>query len=156
MPGIAYTLPYFAAGIVMYSIYIRFGTSRTIAAVCLVLLMASAMFGAQQYAFAPLGAYLAVFVGMQPNVGSRIARRVGDLSYGIYLFGWPIEQLTQQFTGIRNGWALFACSLPLVLAVAALSWWTVERPFMRLKASRAIASSHGAMRRLVGASRRPV
>jgi peptidoglycan/LPS O-acetylase OafA/YrhL len=133
MPGIAYTLPYFAAGILMYSVHQRFGTSKTGGWICFALLLASATVGAQHYAFAPLGAYLIVFLASRPNIGSRLAGRVGDLSYGVYLLGWPIQQLVQQFTGTRSGWELIAYSLISVLAAAMVSWWAVERPSLALK-----------------------
>ena len=82
---------------------------------------------------APLGAYLIVLLASRPNIGSRLAGRVGDLSYGVYLLGWPIQQLVQQFTGTRSGWELFAYSLISVFAAAMVSWWAVERPSLALE-----------------------
>lgn len=134
IPGVAYTLPYFAAGVIMQIVHQRFGTTRLVALASVVLLCASAFVGLQQYAFAVFGAYLVVFLAERPNLGSRFARRWGDMSYGLYLFGWPVEQLTQQAMGLRDGWQLFAASLPAVFACAAVSWWAVERPSLRLKA----------------------
>lgn len=133
VPGVAYTLPYFAAGVLMQVVHARFGTTKLGALASAGVLLASAFVGLQHYAFAAFGAYLVVFLAERPNAGSRFARRYGDLSYGLYLFGWPVEQLTQQVTGLRDGWQLFAASLPLVFACAAVSWWAVERPFLRLK-----------------------
>ena len=133
MPGIAYTLPFFSGGVIMYAVHERFGTRQGLAWVSLGLICASALVGLQFYAFAIFGAYVVVFLAEHPNIGSRFAQRWGDLSYGAYLFGWPMEQLVQQLTGIRNGWQLFACSLPIVLAAALLSWWTIEKPCLALK-----------------------
>ena len=55
-----------------------------------------------------------------------------DLSYGLYLYGWPVAQLVQSFS---PGSALHnvAWTTPLALAMAALSWFLVERPALRLK-----------------------
>jgi peptidoglycan/LPS O-acetylase OafA/YrhL len=133
MPGIFFTLPFFAAGAVMYVVHDRFGTTRTLAAMSLGLLCASALIGLQSYGFAVFGAYIVVFLAERPNIGSRFAHRWGDLSYGLYLFGWPVEQLMQQLTGVRSGWQLFIVSLPIVVACAAVSWWAVERPCLSLK-----------------------
>jgi peptidoglycan/LPS O-acetylase OafA/YrhL len=133
MPGIAFTLPYFAAGVVMYVVHDNFGTRSTVAALSFGLLCASALIGLQHYGFALFGAYVVVFLAERPNVGSHFAHRWGDLSYGLYLFGWPVEQFTQQVTAIRSGWQLFIVSLPFVFACAAVSWWAVERPCLSLK-----------------------
>jgi peptidoglycan/LPS O-acetylase OafA/YrhL len=133
MPGIAYTLPFFAGGVIMYVVYQRFGTTPRLAWLSLGVISASALVGFQHLAFAIFGAYIVVFLAERPNIGSRFAKRWGDLSYGAYLFGWPVEQFVQQFTGLHSGWQLFACCLPMVLACAAVSWWLIERPCLRLK-----------------------
>jgi len=133
MPGIAYTLPYFSGGVIMYVVYQRFGTTPRLAWASLGFICISALIGFQHYAFAIFGAYIIVFLAERPNIGSRFAQRWGDLSYGAYLFGWPIEQLVQQLTGLRSGWQLFACSLPVVFACAAVSWWAIESPCLKLK-----------------------
>lgn len=133
MPGIAYTMPFFASGVIMYAVHQRFGTRQWIACVSLALIGASAFLRLQHYAFAIFGAYLIVFLAERPNLGSRFASRWGDLSYGCYLFGWPVEQLVQQFTGIVDGWQLFVVSAPVVLLCGLVSWWIVERPCIAAK-----------------------
>jgi peptidoglycan/LPS O-acetylase OafA/YrhL len=133
MPGIAYTLPYFSGGVVMYVVYQRFGTTARLACLSLGFICASALVGFQHYAFAIFAPYIVVFLAERPNIGSRFAQRWGDLSYGTYLFGWPMEQLVQHLIGSRSGWQLFALSLPLVFACAAISWWAIERPCLKLK-----------------------
>lgn len=57
-----------------------------------------------------------------------------DLSYGVYLYGWPIQQALRALYPDAGSAALLAVSLPLSLAIAALSWRLVERPALRLKA----------------------
>ena len=60
------------------------------------------------------------------------AIRHTDLSYGLYLYGWPAGQLVQLFSpgdALHNAfWATL-----LALALAAGSWFLVERPALRLK-----------------------
>jgi peptidoglycan/LPS O-acetylase OafA/YrhL len=60
--------------------------------------------------------------------------RHNDLSYGLYLYGWPSQQLVEQFiapggTVSRN----IAWATALALLMAAGSWFLVERPALRLK-----------------------
>lgn len=57
-----------------------------------------------------------------------------DLSYGVYLYGWPIQQVLRAFYPGAGSAVLLVVSLPLSLVVAALSWRLVERPALRLKA----------------------
>jgi peptidoglycan/LPS O-acetylase OafA/YrhL len=133
LKGIAYTLPYFAGGVAMFVFTARFGTNPWLALLSALLLALSFVAGMQLYAFAVFGAYLVVFLGQHHNPASSFARRVGDWSYGIYLFGWPVEQLANQFFKTNNGFHLFLYSLPVVLAVGAISWVAVERPSLKLK-----------------------
>jgi peptidoglycan/LPS O-acetylase OafA/YrhL len=53
-----------------------------------------------------------------------------DLSYGVYIYAFPIQQAMTQI-GLAQGWSLAVClglSLGLTLAMAALSWFGVEKP----------------------------
>jgi len=133
IPGLAYTLPYFAAGVCMYWIQNRYGTNGLGAIACAVLLAISVFFGIQPYTFALFGAYLIVFAGERPNVGSTVARKIGDCSYGLYLYGWPAEQIVKQFTLTADPWRLFAMAAPLALALALISCHLIEQPAMRLR-----------------------
>jgi peptidoglycan/LPS O-acetylase OafA/YrhL len=133
--AIAATLPYFAAGVSMFVVHRRFGTHKVGAIAAGVLLVAAAVLGVFEYAYIVFGTYLVVFFAGRSNPGSRFARRAGDLSYGVYLFGWPIEQFLQIHIGASSGEVLFVYAIPSTLAIAAISWWVVERPFMRLKGS---------------------
>lgn len=57
-----------------------------------------------------------------------------DLSYGVYLYGWPIQQVLRALYPAAGSPVLLVVSLPLSLLVAAVSWRLVERPALRLKA----------------------
>ena len=85
----------------------------------------------QPYAFPVCGAYAIVFAADRPNLGSSIAAKVGDCSYGLYLYGWPAEQMMKELTSTNNPWLLFVMSVPLAFAFALISCHLVERPAMR-------------------------
>ncbi len=75
--------------------------------------------------------YGTLFVAFVPRLP---AIRHDDLSYGLYLYGWPAQQLVQQFIAPGGGPpANTAWSTLLALLLAALSWFLVERPALRLK-----------------------
>jgi peptidoglycan/LPS O-acetylase OafA/YrhL len=60
--------------------------------------------------------------------------RRADLSYGIYLWGGPVQQVTLSVLGAGAGWlALTAAAAPFIVALAALSWFLIEQPALRLK-----------------------
>lgn len=74
-------------------------------------------------------AYLVVCFGCQATPGLRRAARFGDLSYGMYLYAFPMQQLVLEHT---SAFAITTCTA-LTVAAAFLSWHLVERPAIRLK-----------------------
>ncbi|MGR3433966.1 MAG: acyltransferase family protein [Shimia sp.] len=58
--------------------------------------------------------------------------RLGDYSYGTYIYAFPIQQLVV-WMGVAGPWANVAVALPLTLACAVASWHLVEAPALRLK-----------------------
>ncbi|WAJ29819.1 acyltransferase family protein [Antarcticirhabdus aurantiaca] len=60
-----------------------------------------------------------------------------DVSYGLYLYAFPVQQvIVQAAGGSMPQLLLFAASLALTLVPATLSWFLVERPMLRLKPGR--------------------
>ena len=57
-----------------------------------------------------------------------------DLSYGIYLYGWPIQQALVALYPKAEPWTLLAPALAVSALVAWASWQLVEAPALRLKA----------------------
>lgn len=96
---------------------------------------------------ATFGAYALFYVAFSDIFPANVATRYGDLSYGVYLFGWPVQQLMTAvaLTPLSN----FLASIPIVLVCAALSWKLVERPSLTKKHAVAawVANAHIKMRR---------
>jgi peptidoglycan/LPS O-acetylase OafA/YrhL len=82
--------------------------------------------------------YLIFFFVYDPRIDVRHFGRRADLSYGIYLFGWPIQQMIARFLPWLNGVELFVLTMPVVCAVAFASWTFVEGPCLRLKRARVV------------------
>ena len=58
----------------------------------------------------------------------------GDFSYGVYLYGYPIQQILMRTWGEKLPFAVYiglSCLGTLLLAM--LSWHLVEKPFLKLK-----------------------
>jgi peptidoglycan/LPS O-acetylase OafA/YrhL len=79
------------------------------------------------------GGYLTLYLALETRLPRLKAARFGDLSYGLYIYGWPVEQAVLRFAGPMPWWALFGTALPVAAAIALLSWHLVEQPAMRLK-----------------------
>ena len=86
-------------------------------------------------AFPFLAGYAALWAGMSLRAEGRATRRHADLSYGMYLYAWPVQQLlVQAFGRSLTAWTLFLLALPPTVLLAALSWRFVEAPFLRSRA----------------------
>jgi peptidoglycan/LPS O-acetylase OafA/YrhL len=131
--SVDYTLPFFAGGVAMFLIYNRYGVSGRMAIFCAGGLILAFFLGVLWIAYAVFGSYLIVFLGNRSNVGSKMAARVGDLSYGIYLYHWPVAQLVKQFYPTENAFLLILIVLPFVLVLSLLSFRLIEGPALRLK-----------------------
>ena len=60
--------------------------------------------------------------------------KYGDFSYGIYLYGWPLQQLILLFFGkYLNVYTFFLVVFPIILIFAIVSWIFVEGPALKLK-----------------------
>ncbi|MBV9828921.1 MAG: acyltransferase [Alphaproteobacteria bacterium] len=78
--------------------------------------------------FPIFGSYLTIWLALTPRLRPLPAARYGDISYGLYIYGWPIEQCVVYASGqTAPWWLVFAISLPVTAAVAFLSWHLVEK-----------------------------
>lgn len=74
---------------------------------------------------------LPVLVVWLAGLPSGPASRIGDISYGYYLWGWPIQQaLLHLHPAFGTAGLLLASSLATLLP-ATLSWLLLERRFLR-------------------------
>lgn len=82
-------------------------------------------------AIALLIAYSVMMAAYLPGLGWF--RKVGDYSYGVYLYGWPVQQLVLKLNHNMSAPmdTLLACLI--ALAMAAVSWHFLEKPLLSLK-----------------------
>ena len=83
---------------------------------------------------APIAAgYVALLLGRLPlGPIRRFTNRV-DLSYGVYIFGWPVSQTLIVFMPHISAAALILETSTIAIALAILSWHCVERPALRAR-----------------------
>lgn len=63
----------------------------------------------------------------------RQLERWGDPSYGIYLWGWPVQQVLVAKMPGMTPWHNFLAAATVALVLGYLSWWCLERPALKLK-----------------------
>jgi peptidoglycan/LPS O-acetylase OafA/YrhL len=80
--------------------------------------------------------YIVIALGKTSTPVFRSAARFGDFSYGVYLWHFPILLTIAQMSSEANNqiWVDKAgIAVPIVFALAWLSWRLVERPALQLK-----------------------
>lgn len=78
-------------------------------------------------------AYAVLLVGFSENVRLPDLSARGDLSYGTYLYAFPVTQLWVDALGPSSPWPVAGLTLLSTLPLAWISWHVVEAPALRLK-----------------------
>jgi peptidoglycan/LPS O-acetylase OafA/YrhL len=126
--GAFWLLGFFAAGICCYRLRGPRSMSGHWALVALVGLALSIPARFFLVGFPLFGSYLVIYVALNRRLPPVPAARFGDLSYGLYIYGWPIEQCVVYFSGgTAPWWEVFGISLGLAMPAAFLSWHAIER-----------------------------
>jgi peptidoglycan/LPS O-acetylase OafA/YrhL len=97
-----------------------------------VLTLATALFDSSDvfwYILLPPLVIGCAFLPFWANTGSF---ELMDISYGVYLSGWPIQQLLFVHFGL-TGWSMVAGSMVAACAYGLLSWKLVEAPALAWK-----------------------
>jgi peptidoglycan/LPS O-acetylase OafA/YrhL len=133
--GWGWMLSFFVGGMLLYKLraWPHLFDGR-IALIALVGLAATVKFGGFILWFSIFGGYLALWLAFTRRLPLLPAARFGDLSYGLYIYGWPSEQaVIWALGGHAAWWQVCGLALPLAGALAFLSWHLVEKPMLRLK-----------------------
>jgi peptidoglycan/LPS O-acetylase OafA/YrhL len=88
------------------------------------------------YGFVPmlplLGTYMVLYLAFQRRIPGQGFGKRGDLSYGLYLYAFPIQQMLVAGLGhALTPWILFVLAWGITVLCAWVSWTVVERPFLR-------------------------
>ena len=132
VPHWAQLLPHFLAGTCAYSFRDRLRFTRGWAMLALAGLMLMLPFPLGRALASPtLGVYLAFYLAFTTDWRWPALTRRGDFSYGVYVYGWPVQQLIMAKSGgpiapLR----LFALALGPTLLLGVASWFLVERHFL--------------------------
>ena len=83
-----------------------------------------------------------IAIGLKSWPFLRRFDRFGDLSYGVYLWAWPVQETVIYLIGKQNSiWVLLAISAFTTLLLALASWHLVEKRALKWKPSAASYAS---------------
>jgi peptidoglycan/LPS O-acetylase OafA/YrhL len=139
-------LGFFASGMTLYFLRDRLAFNGRWALVALAALVMFTAIGRLIMLFPLAGAYLALWFARRYDPWLAYSRWCGDLSYGIYIYGWPLEQFVFRLSGGRAlWWQVWLGALPLILAAAWLSWRFIEGPALRWGRRQAVPQGQDAL-----------
>jgi len=76
-----------------------------------------------------------VIIAQRIDIGARLTDRLGDLSYGMYIFAFPVQQIVVQWAS-SGGWTFWQSlfvSFFITAGLALVSWNLVEKQALRFK-----------------------
>ena len=122
----------FASGAVFYGLRSRIRLRASWAVIALLLLaVASVDRRAFQIALWVVGPHLVFCAAYLPRERVRVFNRLGDYSYGTYIYGFPIQVVVLAIFPSSTVWQHVGVAMTLTLALGILSWHLVESPALR-------------------------
>ncbi len=84
---------------------------------------------------------LSLYLALNGHWIPKMPESLGDWSYGVYLYGFPVHQFLSYIGLQRSGLSiyLFSC-IAFTIFFAATSWFCVEKPALKLKSRSPIKS----------------
>lgn len=126
-------LPFFAAGVLAYSLKDRIHTSHVLAGLSAVLVLAAGFTSEMvlnTFTAVPL-TYLLLHVGSTWRTSIAADE---DVSFGLYIYGYPVQQVLGMVgLGFAPVWVFAIISLALTYPLALASWRLVEKPALGLR-----------------------
>ncbi|HSQ00668.1 MAG TPA: acyltransferase [Candidatus Dormibacteraeota bacterium] len=132
----------FVAGAILYMARERVPYSGNLAVVATAVLALTFFTTGFRAVFPVAGSYLLLFVAFSSRLPLHHFARHGDVSYGLYVFAYPIQQAVVWLLGPEMSVAFFfAIAFAAALLVAGLSWRFVEAPALARKKRASVAFS---------------
>jgi peptidoglycan/LPS O-acetylase OafA/YrhL len=109
-------------------------------AACVVLCVVAAVLGPAPWMTQPLLnavvcpalVYITAFLGVSKLPRLPLFSK-GDYSYGIYLYGFPVQQAVKTLLPVADPFVQFAVAMVLITLFAAFSWHVIEKPILKLR-----------------------
>jgi peptidoglycan/LPS O-acetylase OafA/YrhL len=125
-------LTFFCAGGCFYLLRDRIDYTRNRALLALSIVIIS-LFNENmlRLALPTLGGYVLFWFAFSKIPSLQWFRTSSDVSYGMYLYGWPTEKLLIWYFPSLSPWLVFLCATGICYICGLLSWHFVEKPCLR-------------------------
>jgi peptidoglycan/LPS O-acetylase OafA/YrhL len=124
--------PVFFAGVILAILDAKIPRNAWLALAGFGLFLAASALGRPAFGFLVGGVYAVLYVATsRPSGAFRRVTRGADLSYGVYLYGWPIQQILVTTGAAVSVGANMVFGLAGAACAGAASWFLVERRFLR-------------------------
>ncbi|MEO5701207.1 MAG: acyltransferase [Casimicrobiaceae bacterium] len=132
-PSVQQISMFFAAGSLAFVWSTRIAVSVLVAGILAVSIAVNPLGGLRGF-FLPFAlTYVVLIAAYHPLLQWQKFNLVGDYSYGIYIYSFPVQQTVVAAMPSIAPPLLFAFAFPIALGLSALSWHWLERPALRLK-----------------------
>jgi peptidoglycan/LPS O-acetylase OafA/YrhL len=98
-----------------------------------VLVVLTSSFGVSLFVKSVFFAYAVLFFALHPSVRMPSLDRYGDVSYGLYIYAFPVQQAIAYSVHEVSPMGMFVLSIFITSILAVLSWQFVEEPALKLK-----------------------
>jgi len=95
----------------------------------------------RRYLLALSTPYLVMYLAFVPAGLIRQYNKLGDYSYGMYIYGFPVQQITVRLVDSHSTAINLAIAFSVTLLLAALSWHLLESRALRFRAPADIMES---------------
>jgi peptidoglycan/LPS O-acetylase OafA/YrhL len=123
---------YFGAGALffLHRDRVRFGRPSLVAIAAAAIVAGCAVPPLLLLVLPAAGSYLLLSFAFSASIRVHGFAKRGDISYGLYLYAFIVQQAMVYAVGIRSPLVLFASALPVTCVFAWLSWRYVEHPLL--------------------------
>lgn len=124
---------YFLAGSAMWMWREKIKLSLPVVIGCLALMYLTQLDTAKAFLLHAVWPYIIIYlaIGISPLKLQFLKKH--DISYGFYLWAWPIQKICIFILGIQTPWLLTLTATIICLPIALLSWNFIEKPFLKWK-----------------------
>lgn len=123
---------YFCSGCLLYHLRNRVRYPAILVVPSFLLAIAEPIIFGSYYLMPLLGVY--GLLGLGFNFPTWLRGWKVDLSYGVYIFGWPVQLLIlEKLKPNLTPWTFLFLSYSVTLLIAYCSWRWIESPFLKLK-----------------------
>ena len=126
----------FFSGAAVYVLKDRIVLSGPVFGLCMMVVVPLATILGEQVLFAAYVLalpYILLYLAYIPSGFIRKYNQLGDYSYGVYIYAWPVQQSIASLVPGISVPAMLLVSASVSVALAALSWHLIEQRVLQLK-----------------------